>query len=132
NHWPAGIRPVSVANPLGRGRRTARCPLRQWKLHYAQGRRIFLRAQPELSHVTVMIKHSEFAAGSQLGFGPARTAPDPASQQHDHARIYRRFGSRTHVMSTDHSAARLVLKTITIRLNPEAGQHDTDARYALA
>ena len=35
-------------------------------------------------------------------------------------------------MSTDRSAASLILKTITIRLNSEAAQHDTEARYELA
>jgi hypothetical protein len=80
-----------------------------------------------------MIKHSEFAEGIWKGFGPSRILPDPASHQHDHANIRRRlFQSRTHVMSTDHSAASLILKTITIRLNIEAAQHDTEARYELA
>jgi hypothetical protein len=35
-------------------------------------------------------------------------------------------------MSTDHSAPCLILKMITIRLNPEAGHHDAEARYELA
>jgi hypothetical protein len=80
-----------------------------------------------------MIERSDFAERVWEGFGPSRTSPDSAIHQHDHGNIRRRlFQSRTHVMSTDYSTARLILKTITIRLTTEAGQHDTEARYALA
>ncbi len=80
-----------------------------------------------------MIERSDFAEGIWKGFGPSRTSPDLASHQHDHANIRRRlFQPRTHVMSTDHSAASSILKTITIRLNTEAGQHDAEARHELA
>lgn len=80
-----------------------------------------------------MIKRSDFAERVWDGFGPSRTSPDSASYQHDHANIRRRFFQpRTYVMSTDHSAASLILKTITIRLHTDAGQHDAEARYELA
>jgi hypothetical protein len=35
-------------------------------------------------------------------------------------------------MPTDHSAARSILKSITIRLKAEAGQHGAEARHELA
>ena len=80
-----------------------------------------------------MIERSEFAEGIWKGFDPSRTSPDSASHQHDHANIRRPFFQPgTHVMSTNHSAASSILKTITIRLITEAGQHDTEARYELA
>jgi len=80
-----------------------------------------------------MIERNEFAAGMWKGLGPSRTLLDPAIHQHDHANIRRRFFQpRVHAMSTDHSAASLILKMITIRLNPEAGHHNAEARYALA
>jgi hypothetical protein len=79
-----------------------------------------------------MIKRNEFAARGWERFGRPQISLDPATHQHDHANIRRRFEARTHVMSTDHFTAGSSLKTITIRLHPEAGQHAAEARYELA
>lgn len=79
-----------------------------------------------------MSERSDYAEGIWQGFGPSRTAPHMAIHPHDYANIRRRlFQPRAHVMSTDHSAGSSILKMITIRLNPDAAQHDADARYEL-
>jgi len=80
-----------------------------------------------------MIERSDFAEGIWQGFGLSRTSPDPAIHQHDHTNIRRRrFELRTPVMSSDHSAASSILKTITIQLTTDAAQHNAEARYELA
>lgn len=79
-----------------------------------------------------MVERSDFAARIWDDLGSPQTAPELAIYQHEHASIGRRFEPRTQVMSTDHFAAGLILKTITIRLTIEAGQHDADACYERA
>jgi hypothetical protein len=94
---------------------------------------LFFSAKQRRSGGAVMIERSDFAAGIWHGFGPTRISPGPARYPYDHAPIQRRFFQpRTYVMSTNHAAAGLILKMITIRLHPDAGQHDSDARYELA
>src|SRR4029079_7189475 len=102
-----------------------------WELQHAHAERISC-AQYPLSCITTTIERNDYAELVLESCGPSRTAPDSASYQHNHPNTRRFFQPRVHLMSTYHSAARLILKTITIRLTTEAGQHDLEARYELA
>jgi hypothetical protein len=77
-----------------------------------------------------MSECSDFAAGLRQRPGYAQAASDTMVGQYDHPHS-RRFQPRAYAMSSDHAAAGLILKMITVRLAAEATHYDAEARYEL-
>ena len=98
---------------------------------YAQGWRMLPRARPLVSRNTAMSEQNDFAAEFRQRHSYARNAFGTMIHQYDPT-LSRRFQPRAYMMPSDHAAAGLILKSITIRLTAEAACSDSDARYQLA
>jgi hypothetical protein len=92
---------------------------------------MWLRARPLFSRNTAVSEQNDFAAEFPPRHSYARNVWGTMLHQYDPT-LSRRFQPWAYVMPSDHAAAGLMLKMITIRLAAEAAHYDPDARYQLA